>query len=286
MAKQNKFTMSIPRPHSPYFLVRIAIEEQKKSKEKIGDIFIAPSQTFMMYNKQCGEIVAIGEGAAKYFPEAKVGHTLIFHHGVESSGAEEAKNEHLIYWDEEYNYYVVAAYEYNGKNVEAYAVWDGETIVPNKDYVFLKIEQPEHSDLPADEVINQALVATESGLLLFKEWEDSRENKEAKMADIKKEIEHLSKSGNHKKHIQEGILEKEKEMEKISANINKQSYEPYSVEFANKELSEWFDCYIGEGSVLGILNIAAHTTIKFNEKEYIVTKTRFIAYHIPKLKVA
>lgn len=277
---------NLPRPHSPYFLVRIAIQEQKDAKDKVGGIFIAPSQTFMMYNKQCGEILAIGEGAARYFPEARVGHTLIFHHAVEAANAQEAKSEHLIHWDEEYNYYVVSAYEYNGKNVEAYAVWDGENIIPNKDYVFLEIEKPEHSDLPADEVINQSLVSTESGLLLFKEWTDNRESKEAKMAEIKKEVEHLSKSGNHKKHIQEGILEKEKEMEKISGSINKQSYEPFSVAFANKELSEWFHRPIGKGSVLGILNIAAYTTVKFQETEYIVTKTRFVAYHVPELIAA
>lgn len=268
--------MSLPKPHSPYFLIKISRKDKEKAKEKVGSIFVAPSQTFMNYNLQCGEIVSIGEGAAKYFPEAEIGHTLIMHHFVESNNDNEAKEEHLIHWDEDYNYYVVTAYEFNGKNCETYGVWDGEKIIPNKDYIFLKTIVPIHKDLPPDELINQQLSVSKHGILLFENWTDSRESKESKMAEVKKEVESLSKSGTNKRHVQQGITEKEAEMNKMSAEINKQKYSPYTVAYANKDLVEWFDRDVIEGDTLYMLNIACSTEINFMGVNYIVTKTKFI----------
>lgn len=268
--------MSLPRPHSPYFLVKVAIKDEKKRKEKVGSIFVAPSQTFMAYNTQVGEIVSIGEGASAYFPEAKIGHLLLMHHFVQNNSTEEAKEEHLIHWDEEYNYYVVTAYEFNGKNCETYGIWDGENIIPNKDYIFLKTIVPIHKDLPPDELINQQLSVSKHGILLFENWTDSRESKEAKMAEVKKEVESLSKSGTNKRHVQQGIADKEAEMNKMSADINKQKYLPYTVSYANNGLSNWFDRPIKEGDTLYMLNIACSTEIKFNDVSYIVTKIKFI----------
>lgn len=266
--------MSIPRPHSPYFLIKISRKDKEKAKEKVGSIFVAPSQTFMQYNLQCGEIVDIGDGAAKYFPQAKIGHTLIIHHFCEANSDTEATEEHLVHWDDEYNYYVVTAYEYNGKNVEAYGVWDGEKIIPNKDYVFLKTIVPVHKDLPPDEIINQQLKVSKHGLLVFENWTDSRESKEAKMAEVKNEVESLSKSGTNKRHIQQGIAEKEMDMNKMSAEINKQKYLPYTVAYANIDLR--IGRRVAEGDTLYMLNIACSTEIKFNNVNYIVTKTKFI----------
>lgn len=277
---------SLPRPHSPYFLVKVSKEKERTNKEKIGSIIIPQTLTFMAYNTQCGEIVGIGEGAAKYFPEAQVGHWLLMHHFVQGENVEDAKEDHLIFDDEQHNYYVVSAYEYAGKGSETYGVWDGEKIIPSKEYVFLEPEKAPVNDLPPDEAINQALQKTESGLFIFKEWKQSREDVEAKQKELKAEVENLAKSGTHKSHIQQGMKEKEMEMDKISKKMNMQKYLPYTVAFANDELPQWFDRPIEAGSVLGMLNMACGTVMTFNDKDYIIAKTKFIAYLFDQKKAA
>lgn len=268
----------IPRPHAPYFMVQSSRQKERDSKDKIGDIFIASSQTFMLYNLQQSPIVGIGERAKSYFPEAKVGDTLIYHHFVQGNNETDAKENHLVHQDEDFNYYVVSATEVPGKDIEAYGVFNGETIIPNKDYVFLETKKPIVEDLPNDDRINQSLKKTESGLFLFNEWKETREEKEDRLSRLKMETQELSKSGNHKQHVQQGILEREREMNEISAQINSSKYQPFTVAYANPLLSEWFDRPIMKGDVLGMLNVACHTTVKFNGEEYIVAKTKYIAY--------
>lgn len=276
---------AIPRPHSPYFLVRVSIKKEQESKSKVGSIYIPQTLTFMEWNTQQGEIVAIGEEAGKYFPEAKVGHILLMHHFVQGMSPDDAREKHLVHFDEEFHYYVVTAYAFNGKDCETYGVWDGEKIIPNKDYVFLNINKADprnwsYNDLPHidDEEVNKALQKTEHGILVFNEWKESREQKEARQAEIKKETEELSKSGNHKLKTKQAILKKEWELEAISRDINKQAYEPHTIAFANSELAEWFDRPVSAGDILGMLNMSVHTKIKFNEQEFIVAKTKFIGF--------
>lgn len=268
---------NIPRPMSSYFLIKLPRKKEKDAKEKIGSIYIPVNEALMQYNLPSGEIVAIGEKAAEYFPEAKVGHQLLLHHFVQGMGENEAKADTLVHQDDEFNYYVVTAFEHNGKGVEAYGVWDGEKIIPNKDYVFLSTEKVNH-DLPYDEMVNQSLEVTESGLLVFKEWEETRESKESRQNMLKKEVEDLSKSGTHKEHIQKAIAMKEMEMGAISQEINKKKYKEFRIAFANPELSEWFGRPVGTGDKIATLNIAAYTKFEFMGEEYIVSKTKYIAF--------
>lgn len=277
---------SFPRPHSPYFLVRVLKQIEKESKSKIGSIIIPDHLTFMQFNTQCGEIVDIGEGAAKYFPQAKVGQLMLFHHFVQAETKEDAKVNHLIHEDKDFHYYVVTAYEYAGKGNECYGVLDGDRIIPNKDYVFLEAEKPPVNDLPPDEAINQALKKTNSGLFLFDKWKESREDKEAKQNELKSQVESLAKSGTQKRHINQAITEKQWEMEALSKDMNIQTYLPYTVSYANDELSTWFDRPITCGAILGMLNFACGTTLNFNNRQYIVSKVKFIAYLYNSKKVA
>lgn len=112
------------RPMPPYFLVKI----KRDDKPKEGTIIVPDTIRYMAYNTQCGEITAIGEQAAKYFPEAKIGMTLLIHHFVQAESDAEARLNHLVHSDDTFNYYVVTAYEYQSgsysKNCETYGVWD------------------------------------------------------------------------------------------------------------------------------------------------------------------
>lgn len=268
---------NIPRPMNPYFLIRLPRQKERDAKEKQGRFYIHPTEAVMQYNLPSGEIVDISPKAAEYFPEAKVGHQLLLHHFVQGLNENEAKGDTLVHQDEEFNYYVVTAYEHNGKGVEAYGVWDGDKIIPNKDYVFLSTEKV-NTDLPLDELVNQSLEVTNSGLLVFKKWEETRESKEARQGMLKKEVEDLSKSGTHKAHIQKAIAEKEIEMGVISQEINQKKYKDFTISYANPELSEWFGRKVGAGDRIATLNIAAYTKFTFMETEYIVSKTKYIAF--------
>jgi co-chaperonin GroES (HSP10) len=263
------------KPMPPYFLIKIPI---KKSESK-GIIIVPDTLKFMAYNMQCGEVVEIGEDASEYFPEVKIGYTLIVHHFVEGNDDHEARVDHLVHSDGLYNYYVVTAFQFNGKDCETYGVWDGKKIIPNKDYIFLHSEEQQNKDLSPDEMINQALTKSESGLYFFKEWIENRETKEEKQHELKKQVESLSKSGVNKRHIQKGILEKEREMENISVIINKQKYMPFKVSYFNNELLKHFKDRkgINESETIYILNIAANTKVKFMDNEYVVAKTKYIA---------
>ena len=269
--------MPLPRPFNPYFLVRTERIKEKESKTKIGSLYVSEVEALMQYNLASAEIIDISEKASNYFPEAKIGHQLLMHHFVIDVNEAASREDHLVHQDDIYNYYVVTAYEHHGKGVECYGVWNGERIIPNKDFVFLEDEKAAISDLPPEEAINTALEKTETGLFLFKEWKQSREDKEQKQANIKKEVESLSKSGVHKRHIQQAIQEKEREMEAIGNDINKKKYQSYIVAYANPELSKWFGRPVSAGDTLAILNIAAQTKLKFMGKEYIVCKTNYIA---------
>jgi hypothetical protein len=269
--------MPLPKPFNPYFLVRTERIKEKESKTKIGSLYVSEVEALMQYNLASAEIVDISEKAAKYFPEAKVGHQLLMHHFVIDVNEAASREDHLVHQDDIYNYYVVTAYEHHGKGVECYGVWDGEKIIPNRDFIFLEDDKVKLEKFAPEEAINAALEKSETGLFLFKQWNESRDDKEQKQARLKKEVESLSKSGVNKPHIQQAIREKEREMEAIGSEINKQKYQYYIVAFANSELSEWFDRPVSAGDTLAILNIAAQTKFKFMGKEYIVCKTNYIA---------
>lgn len=266
--------MHIPRPASPYFLVKISRKEQQNKKQKIGSIIIPETQRFMMYNAQAGEIVEIGHRAHEYFPEAKIGDVLLCHHFVESENESESRLDHLVHQDEDYNYYVVAAFDYGRKGNETYGVWDGEKIIPNKDYIFLEVPIKDDPKSP-DEYINSALSKSSGGLLVFSNWSESRETKAEKMQRLKREIQELSKSGAQKPHIAEGIKVKEAELERLSLDINNKSYQKYTVAAFNPELTESLP-EIEIGASIYILNIAAQTEIDFMGNKYIVTKANYI----------
>lgn len=265
------------RPMPPYILIRIARKEQEQKKGKIGSIIIPETQRFLMYNMQAGEIIAIGKAAGEFFPEMKIGHTLLCHHFVEAEDDSSAREDHLVHQDDDYNYYVVTCFEFYRKGNETYGVWDGEKIIPNKEYIFL---EPPIKDDPKspDEYINSALSKTQSGLLVFSNWTESRETKTEKMQRLKKEVEHLSRSGISKPHIKKAIEEKEAELGQMSLDVNSKKYEPYTIAAFNPELKENFhpNANIAVGEIIYVLNIAAQTEIDFNGLKYVVAKTNYI----------
>lgn len=265
-------------PTKAYFLVKISKKAQRERLEKTG-IFYNPSNVYMTRNMQSGEIVAIGTKACEVFPEAKIGETLIFHHFVE--GDAESRKDSLIFEDELYNYYVISAYEQNGKATEVYGVWNGEKLTPHPEFLFLEKAKPHAHDLPNDEFINQAMEMhgdkDKGGFFIFKEYKNTREDNTQKLSRLKAEIQNLSKMQLND-NIKIAIEEKEKECEMIGREMNKRTYLPYTIAAANKILSEWFDMPVTKGDIIYCMNMACQTEIEFMDKTYLICKSNYIGF--------
>jgi|ERR1700722_4329321 len=282
-------TMSY-KPSAPYFYIRIPKKEQLARMQKIGSIFLPPNEVHFTRGMQWGEIVGIGEDAHDYFPEAKKGHVILIHWFVEADGKEDKDNKnHFIKEDEKFKYYVVSAFSYNGKNNETYGVWDGEKIIPNKDYIFLEIE-PELSDMDNMEfsldglsgfVTNMPFTVSKGGLIIPKKWKPSRQQQYKKLEELKAQVAQLSKSNPNLPHVAQGIERIEREMNGINKSLYQKRIEPYKVAAFNPQKNEYIESAHGEkievGDEVYMLNVACDTTIEFLKKEYIVAK--FIHFH-------
>ncbi len=70
---------------APYrIIIKIDIGAQRIKRNSTMGIALSPLFKFMLYNMQMGEIVDIGEDAAKMYPELCIGDTAIIHHSIES----------------------------------------------------------------------------------------------------------------------------------------------------------------------------------------------------------
>lgn len=259
------------RPMPAYFLISIPRAEQSERKSRIGKIFFHPNFVYMTRGMQCGQIIAIGDIAAKTMPTAKVGDTLLIHHFVEST-----EKVQCIYSDEWFNYYVVTCKSHNGQNNQTYAVFDGLKISPHPDYIFLDCEQPRDKSLPADEYVNSQLQKRTSGLFTFKEWSVNREEISKKIQEIKSQIDSLNKTRMNE-DIRKVIIEREAEMNRLSSLMTKQRFQMYTIAAGNtsfyQEVGDHYGVYPKDGDIIYMLNIACETKIEFNKKEYIVAKT-------------
>lgn len=265
-----------------FILIKIPKQAQRERLEKIGSLFYPPEHVFMKRGMQCGEIVQIGSAASKYFPEARVGHILIFHHIVEGKETLSKQKFFFIDQDENWNYYLVTGMEHNGDRNMTFGVWDGEGIIPNKDYIFLKIPHKEESDMPDFDlaspglprlVTNMAFRQAGHGIVVPKAKKENRGELSAKMEKNLVEIKKLSRWLQFPDMLQKvtpmiKILESENE--KISKAINTTVIETHTVAFCNSELNS------SPGSTVYILNIACYMEVEFMKKDYIIAESKYI----------
>ena len=284
----------------PFFFVRIDKKIQQEKKEKIGSLYLPPNEVFMTRNMQVGKIIDIGRDAHKYFPEAEIGDTAILHHFIENKDI-----GFFIDEDEKYNYYITTVFDYMevfkkqadeenkngtipsyaGKGNKCYGVIkkDGR-IIPNREYIFLQTEQKAQTDLPELELLSPLkgegavfkelpLTLHSSGLIIPKEWKETRTDTENRMKKIQAEIDNLAQT-KLRKEVKEGIEKKEAELAALSHKINSKRYEPYKVEFINPETKDKYHC--DQGDTLYCLNIACKTKVEVNGNEYIVAQTKYI----------
>ena len=264
------------------FLVKVNKEQQKNFKEKISKnspFFMPVAQIFNSRYMECGEIVQIGEdvqGTDDYkeyinghgiygWEKCEVGMTLIFHHTVESPVIKPTNDQikpkhYFVFEDEEYNYYAVDAINLRG-------FYDGKTVTPHPNFVFLKnvpcFENPDEKD----ELTGNKLTKSESGLFLITDWGESASNVAQKSQKLKEHIESLAKS-TRTPEIQLAMETMEEERIQLNRKAQRRMFLPYRLAWANRKLHRDFGRKLQEDDVLFAFNKACLYISNFQDKEY------------------
>lgn len=274
-----------------FFLVRIPKKEQRERLEKIGLLYYPPEHVFMKRGMQCGEILMIGSAAHEYFPQAKIGDILICHHFIEGKVNGVRDKFFMVDEDENWNYYCVTAFCYNGDRNNTFGVYDGEKIVPSPDYVFLDIDQTPVSDLPelmyempgiGKIIMNIPMENAEGGLITPKARKKTRRELIEKMDKNKAEIQKWARwIPITPEKVTPLIHRLESENMNISKEINKREYEPHILYAFNDRLKKTVHPLLRKGDKVFVLNIACYMQVEFMGVEYIVSESKYVSIKAP-----
>lgn len=277
----------------PYFIIKIGKEAQRLRKEYLTQHILAnPGTIFMQREVQFGEIIAIGSEAKEWMPMAEVGDYLLVHHFVSGKKSDNGYNFYLIEEDEDFNYYIINCMEVPGERPLAYAIAKGEEIIPTPNYIFLNVPPQEQDVNIAD------MSVSENGLIVPKERKKTRDEWVAIMKANMERVRQLAR--NIPSGVMEEIMAREdperrekheyalaeiKKLEainaKISTDINKKRYEPFTVAAINPDWNEYIASIYGEkiceGDVVYSLNIASSYIINFSGTDFIVVDVKYLA---------
>lgn len=279
-------------PMPPYFIIKIGKEAQRLQKEYLTKHILAnPGTVFMQREVQFGEITAIGSEAKEWMPMAEVGDYLLVNHFVSGKKSDNGYNFYLIGEDDDFNFYAVNGFEIPGERALAYAIAKGEEVIPTPQYIFLNVPQQEQDGNIAD------MSVSENGLIVPKERKKTRDEWVAIMKANMERVRQLAR--NIPSGVMEEIMAREdperrekheyalaeiKKLEtinaKISADINKKKYEPFTVAAVNPDWNEYIASIYGEkiveGDVVYFLNIASNYIINFSGTDFIVADVKYL----------
>ena len=255
-------------------MVKINKEAQKAAKEKIdrdSPFFIPIGSIHNSRNMEHGEITQIGEGVKNLYgwEGCKVGHTLIFHYSIEAP-QEKVSMRHFLYEDDTFNYYAV-----DEPNVRGY--YDGETINPHPNFIFLKNIPAFPNGDEIDQATGNKVKKTNGGIFLVTNWDDSPQDIAQKSAKIKDRIESLTKS-RRTPEIQLELEKLEAERGKLNRKAQKHEFLPYKTAFANRKLSRDFGCKVTEDRILYCYNKSCLYISNFQifEYKFIIALTEYV----------
>lgn len=244
--------------------MRILKKEQHDRKDRDGVLYLHPDYVYMARGMQCAEIIDFGKNVAKVFPTVKAGDMVLMHHFVEGKQNENADDgRYFLYSDDIYNYYTVTVQSHRGRQNETYGIYDGDTIIPHPEYLFLSTEKLE---------VN---ISSEDNFIVSR-YHETRAEKGTRMKEIQNHIKELTKS-TLSTELNREIERKEAEMNAISKDVNSRFYDKYIIKRASHEVAKWFGRDSINHSIGYILNIACNTKISFDDKEYIVAKAKYMS---------
>lgn len=277
----------------PYFLVKISKSDQDDKREKLSKhIYAHSSHVYMTRELQFGIIEQIGSAAHEFMPQAEVGDYLLMHHFVSGKKDGRGYNFYIIDSDNEFNYYMVNAFEFNGERNLSYGIAKGTTIIPNKDYIFLEKEE----DISTIDGIDIPMEVSKGGLFIPKKGNKSRSQIGAEMKKNMARCQQLARNipqdhleeimmrENHeKREIMEYSFKEIKRLEaeniKLSKELNKRKYELFKIAYINLEWNESVKESFGEelypGQMVYMLNIACHTEIEILNKTYLIAESKY-----------
>lgn len=262
------------------FLVKVNKQEQRNFKERISTnspFFMPLTSVHNTRYLECGEIVQIGEdvrGTSDYqeyinghgiygWEKCEVGMKLIFHHTiqspVDSKGKEKHVRQYFLFEDETYDYYAV-------DNINLRGFYDGKTVTPHPNFVFLKNIPCFDNSEEVDSSGNK-LKKSEGGLFLITNWEINPSNIAQKSQQIKEHIDSLAKS-KRTDEIQREMEKLEQQRIELNRKAQKRMYLPYRVAHSNRRVDRDFGRKVQEDDVLYCFNKACLYISNFQDKEY------------------
>lgn len=237
------------------FINSFSINDQVSNKKvQLGErplvLDVPAGSQDMRFNLQFGEIIMIGENAAKIFPEAVLGHNLLIHHSVEykerAEGDKNWNDWHLIESDQNFEYRLVHAEK------EVLGVWDmnesdiSKSVIPFKDFIFC------HSSYVKSEFqfIN--------GVWQPMVWEKSFDELTEQLDELKAQIEELNTDSvmkqmdNEENYKQKGFIKKaidsiNKERADITRKMHQKRLVEVNVIFVNQLTNTEYSCLIEPG---------------------------------------
>ena len=208
------------RPNKQFFIVELDLGEQEKRKELIPGtgIQIADTMTDLKFYLQSAPIIAIGEQAHEYFPEAQVGDILIFHHTVEHAEWRQL---------EKVGNKVKLVVEGCADDCFGIQKLSDLSIIPSRDHVWCK---PIKDGLELNTVI-ETPEGTKTLSIIRVNDEDSLR---ARITTIQEHIEHIETTSTPNPHQ---VMLLKQEQAAITAELNKPMAQALKVAIINREAS-------------------------------------------------
>jgi len=275
------------RPNKQFFLIEINAQEQEDRKILIPgtDIKIPDTVADFKYYLQAAPIIAMGINAEKYFPEARIGDYLIFHHTIEFDEWR-LLNERVTTGlppslADKKDIYLQIIVEASIDDVFGIQKADTLEIIPSHEQVWCE-EMKEPTSFELEITVEDG---TKNSILAF--VTDTEGTLRSRIEELQSQSEFL---GRHGKFNHEKMMELKKEQESITKELNKSRAWPLKVAYINNVTSRQLETNKGDivlsngwigykGYPLSVQDLYKEDGIikkRNSVKEYLIVRAKFL----------
>lgn len=275
------------RPNKQYFIVEINLQEQEDRKILIPgtEIKIADTAQDFKYYLQMAPIIAIGEMAAKYMPEAEIGDYLIFHHVVEFDEwrlINRRVTSNLPYnIAEKKDVYLQILVKADIDDVFGIQKANTLEIIPSHEHVWCE-ELKEQSSFEVEVIAEDGTKKTILALAT-----DNEESLRLRLEELQKQAEFLATGSMQNK---EQMMKLKTEQESITRELNKPRAQPLKISHINKATADRLDAKVGDtvisngwigykGYPLSVQNLYLDNGVikkRGTKEDYILVRAKFL----------